>query len=211
MNKSSTIAAVNDTPKNPISALKPYTYNPTKPGVTSSNNYTSNLFEKYAKETLGKSKTKKIKEVIPNLDTGFGKSFNDLKFSKNALMGSKTMTENIEILIEKLIEEAYMQRISKNGITPASPPMGNGEGVKPPTTQRNQLLSRYGNSVQAKVDDTRQHLTRTNDDAQGVVPGTGKPKAAYSFLNSKARELGSETNARREDRLQKQFEQQQEG
>jgi len=167
-------SAMTSLPTSSIKGLTPGNKN-TMTGVRASDNYHKNLFDNYAKEALGKTKTKKLRKLSPDLDTGFKPLFKNLKFSKNALMGGKTMTENAIYLIEKLIEETYTQRTSRNGITPAGPPLTGPKGVEPATSQHNQLLSSYKTSVQAKVDDTMQRNNNARNAAADVGPGTEIP------------------------------------
>jgi hypothetical protein len=128
---------------------------------------------------------------------------------KNALGITEGAFAQIEQLLEeskRLLEELYMKRTSENGITPgSSAPQGDGKAFSGYNPQSNQLLNGYKVAVREKIDDNRQHLTRTNDDAREVDPGTGSKHASYNFLNAEARDRGSRTNAERERRLQDEY------
>jgi hypothetical protein len=151
------------------------------------------------------------KNVLKNAQDSLNTGNNVTK--KHGILGSTiSLKENAIAQVEQLLEssklllEDYMQRKSSNGITPGSSgALGSGEGVKSNTTQKNQLLNGYKDSVQAKDANTNQRLARTNNYASNIKPGTGTPKASFNFLNAEARNRGSENNAAREARLQQEF------
>jgi hypothetical protein len=108
------------------------------------------------------------------------------------------MTESALYKIDKLLEE--LSGIDYTNLTPpGAAPQGEGKGVGNSIAQSNQLLAGYKNSVQAKMDDTRQHLTRANDDARAVDPGTGMSaleqtagtRLAYRVPEAEAKERNS--------------------